>query len=340
VNSVLVTGGAGFIGSQTCKALHDAGFLPITYDDLSRGHAWAVKWGPLEVGNIADSARLGDVLRRYRPRAVIHFAAFGYVGESMEAPHLYYENNVVASSRMLETLRHAGVTDVVFSSSCATYGGTHERAIDESVEQKPLSTYGFSKLVIERMLQDYGRAFGFRSLALRYFNAAGADPDGELGECHDPEPHFVPRVLRVAAGREPVLAINGNDHPTRDGTCVRDYTHVYDLARGHVLAIRALLENGVSGAINLGTGRGTSLHEIVKVAERVTGCSIPTVIQPRRAGDPPYAVADASRAASVLGWKASYCDVGAMIEHAWKWMSAREFPATDRAMQPVVANLL
>jgi UDP-arabinose 4-epimerase len=320
VSNILVTGGAGFIGSQTCKALSKAGYLPIAYDDLSRGHAWAVQWGPLEVGNIADAERLGDVIRHYRPGAVIHFAGFGYVGESMEAPDLYYFNNVIRSGLMLETLRQHGLHNIVFSSSCATYGGVHDRKIDESIEQRPMSTYGFTKLVIERMLNDYGRAFGFRSVALRYFNAAGADPDGELGECHDPEPHFLPCVLRAAAGREPFVALNGDDYPTVDGTCVRDYVHVHDLARGHVLALQGLLGGAITGAINLGTGRGSSLMEIIQVARRVTGRSIATVIRPRREGDPAYAVADARRAAQLLGWNPAFTNMDQTVTHSWNWM--------------------
>jgi UDP-arabinose 4-epimerase len=320
VKTILVTGGAGFIGSHTCKALARAGYLPVTFDDLSRGHDWAVKWGPLERGNIADVERLAEVVRRYRPLAVVHFAGYGYVGESMDWPHLYYRNNVINSGLMLEGLREAGVGNVVFSSSCATYGGIHDCAIDESVEQRPVSTYGFSKLVIEQMLADYTRAFGFRALALRYFNAAGADPDGDLGECHDPEPHFIPRVLRVAAGHEHLIHIFGNDYPTVDGTCVRDYVHVSDLAQGHVQAVDALLNGGVTGAFNLGNGHGYSLMEIVEVARQVTGCTIGTKIEQRRAGDPPYAVADARRAAVTLGWKPAHPDIRQIVQHAWNWM--------------------
>jgi UDP-arabinose 4-epimerase len=331
VKNILVTGGAGFIGSQTCKALANSGYLPVTYDDLSRGHAWAVQWGPLESGNIADAERLTEVIRRYRPTAVIHFAGFGYVGESMEFPNIYYSNNVIRSGAMLETLRQCGLRNIVFSSSCATYGGVYDRVIDETVEQRPLSTYGFSKLVIERMLTDYGRAFAFRSLALRYFNAAGADPDGDVGECHDPEPHFVPTVLRVAAGNEPLVAINGGDYPTPDGTCVRDYVHVHDLARGHVLALQAILDGGITGAVNLGTGKGSSLKEVVRVARKVTGREIPTEIRPRRVGDPASAVADARRAAELLGWKAVYTDMEQIVTHAWSWMCNGAKRAADSA---------
>jgi UDP-arabinose 4-epimerase len=333
VRRILVTGGAGFIGSQTCKALSQAGYLPVTFDDLSRGHAWAVQWGPLEKGDIADAQRLGEVLQRYRPEAVIHFAGYGYVGESMESPDLYYGNNVIRTGLMLETLRKHDVRKIVFSSSCATYGGVHQRAIDENVEQRPLSTYGFTKLVVEQMLNDYSRAFGFRSLALRYFNAVGADPDGELGESHDPEPHFLPRVLRVAAGYEPIIQLYGEDYPTVDGTCVRDYVHVHDLARGHVLAVKGVLEGGITGAINLGTGRGSSLMEIIKVARRVTGREIATEIRPRRDGDPAYAVADARRAAYLLDWTPRYTDMDQIVAHSWSWMcnaTARDQAAVPR----------
>ena len=324
MKSILVTGGAGYIGSHTCKALASAGYLPVAYDDLSRGHAWAVQWGPLERGNISDPDRLREVLRRYSPVAAIHFAGFGYVGESMQAPQLYYGNNVVNTAAMLEVFRATGLARLVFSSSCATYGGMHDGAIDETVEQRPLSPYGFSKLVIERMLTDYARAFGFRSIALRYFNAAGADPDGDIGESHDPEPHFIPVVLRVAAGLAPLVHLHGSDYPTPDGTCVRDYVHVSDLARGHVLALQALLEGGVSGAFNLGNGQGYSLNEIVDVARAVTGRTIATASGPRRPGDPAHAVADARLAATTLGWSPAYPRIADMVGHAWQWASREQ----------------
>ncbi len=319
MKNILVTGGAGFIGSHTCKALSKAGFLPVTYDDLSRGHAASVRWGPLEEGNIGDGARLSEVLRRYEPLGVIHFAGFGYVGESMDNPALYYDNNVVRTASMLETFRHHGVRNIVFSSSCATYGGVHERRIDETMEQRPLSTYGFTKLIVERMLDDYARAYGFRSLALRYFNAAGADPEGEIGECHDPEPHFIPSVLGAAAGEGQVLELYGDDYPTPDGTCVRDYVHVHDLARGHVLAVQGLLD-GLTGAVNLGTGRGSSLMEVIQVVRRITGRTVTTRIKPRREGDPAYAVADARKAAAVLKWTPMFTELDQIVGHAWNWM--------------------
>lgn len=327
MRTVLVTGGAGFVGSQTCKHLAHAGYIPITYDDLSRGHRWAVRWGPFELGDIADAGRLADVLRRYQPCAVLHFAGFAYVGESMDSPQLYYGNNVAATARMLETLRGAAVRNVVFSSSCATYGGDHASPIDETAEQRPLSVYAFSKLVVERMLEDYARAFSFRSICLRYFNAAGADPDGELGEAHEPEPHFIPIALRAAAqGGE--VPVNGNDYPTHDGTCIRDFVHVDDLARAHTLALHALLDGGLSGPFNLGTGQGTSLLQTVEAVQRVTGRPLETRFGPRRPGDPAYAVADARRAGRILGWAPRFTRIEDMISHAWQWM-LKQAPSAD-----------
>jgi UDP-arabinose 4-epimerase len=316
---ILVTGGAGYIGSHTCKALASAGFVPITYDNLCRGHAWMVRWGPMERGDIADNDRLTQIIKQYRPLATLHFAGYGYVAESMQLPQLYIRNNIVNTYLMMETLREAGMTRIIFSSSCAIYGGVHNQRIDENAEQKPLNTYGFSKLAIERMLSDYSRAHHFRSISLRYFNAAGADPEGELGEFHDPEPHFIPNVLRVASGREPFVQINGNDHPTPDGTCVRDFTHVSDIASAHVSALQRLLCEDLVGAYNLGSGNGYSLRQIVDIAKRVTGRSIPVEIGPKRIGDPPYAVANASLAQTALGWRPMYCDIEQTIEHAWRW---------------------
>ena len=317
---VLVTGGAGYVGSHTCKALARAGYLPVSYDNLSRGHAWAVQWGPLEVGDLHDRTRLAEVLARYQPQAVLHFAAYGYVGESMTEPSLYYGNNIANTHTLLDAMRAADVPHIVFSSSCATYGGVHEQPISEDAPQVPVSTYGYSKLVIERMLADYARAYGLRAIALRYFNAAGADPDGEIGEWHDPEPHIIPTVLRVAAGMDARLCLNGNDYPTPDGTCVRDFTHVSDLAAAHVLALQAMLGRGLTGAFNLGYGSGFSLQQIVEMARLVTGKEIPCDIGPRRAGDPPYAVGDARRAMVSLGWTPQYADIHTILTHAWLWL--------------------
>lgn len=321
---VLVTGGAGYIGSHTCKALARAGYLPISYDNLSRGHRWAVQWGPLEIGDIADAACVTAALRKYRPLAVLHFAGFGYVGESMSEPAMYYGNNVVTTWRLFETLRAAGLKDVVFSSSCATYGGMHPAAVTEETPQTPASTYGLSKLIVERMLADYSRAYAFRAISLRYFNVAGADPDGELGEAHDHELHFIPLVLRTAAGVEPAIRINGNDYPTPDGSCVRDFIHVSDVADAHVLALTALLERGITGAFNLGSGRAYSLKQIVDVARRVTGRTILCEFGPRRLGDPPFAIADAQRARRVLEWQPRFSDIETIVSSAWRWAKGRK----------------
>ncbi len=256
-DTILVTGGAGYIGSQTCKALARADFLPASYDNLGRG--WAVGWGPLEVGELADAARLSAVIERYRPLAVLHFTAYDYVGESLENPALHLGTNVANSWQLLECLRKAGINKLVFSSSCATYGGIPESPIGEFTSQHPVSTYGRSKLVIEQMLAGYGRAYGLHSTSLRYFNAAGADLEGEIDEWHLPEPHIVPTVLRVAAGLEAQVRINGDDYLTPDGTCVRNFTHVADLADAHVAALQALLTGGPEGAFNLGNCAGFSL---------------------------------------------------------------------------------
>ncbi|MES1943258.1 UDP-glucose 4-epimerase [Salinisphaera sp. PC39] len=316
--TVFVTGGAGYIGSHACKALAGQGYRPVVYDDLSRGHRDSVRWGPLVEGDVLDTAALERALREARPAAVMHFAAFAYVGESMARPEIYYRNNVQGTWSLLAAMRRAGVRDLVFSSSCATYGGVHSRPITEATPQAPDSTYGFTKLVAERMIADETRAHGLRATALRYFNAAGADPEGELREDHDPEPHFIPNVLKTAAGAAGPLTINGDDHPTADGTCVRDFVHVQDLARGHVLALDALLAGNAPAAVNFGTGSGFSLLQIVKLAEEVTGRPVPYDFAPARPGDPPYAVADYELARRTLGWEPELADIRLMIEHAWR----------------------
>ncbi len=256
--TVLVTGGAGYVGSHACKALAAAGYRPVVLDDLSRGHAAAVQWGPLEVGSIADRACLDSVLERHRPGAVLHFAAFAYVGESMSEPLAYYRNNVGGTVTLLEAMRDHGVGRLVFSSTCATYGVPRELPIPESHPQEPINPYGRSKLMVERILADVDAAHGLRSIALRYFNAAGADPDGAIGEQHEPETHLVPLVLEAAAGRRECVTIHGTDYDTPDGTCLRDYIHVTDLAEAHVLALHALERGAGSTAYNLGNGLDSS----------------------------------------------------------------------------------
>jgi UDP-glucose-4-epimerase GalE len=317
--NILVTGGAGYIGSHACKALSANGFQPVVYDSLVRGHRSLVNWGDLVVGDLHDSAALDDVFRRYRPEAVLHFAAFAYVGESVEDPQKYFHNNVVGSLNLLRVMREHAVRNIVFSSTCATYGAPRSLPITESSEQMPTSPYGVSKLMVEQILRAYSDAYGLRAMMLRYFNACGADPAGETGELHDPEPHLIPRVLDAATGRLATLEIFGTDYPTRDGTCIRDYIHVSDLADAHVAALRVLLAGGETRALNLGIGTGFTVREVIRAAERVTGRSLTVRESPRRAGDPPELVADSSLAASVLGWRPRFTDIEEMIQTAWNW---------------------
>ena len=314
--TVLVTGGAGFIGSHTCKLLAANGILPVTYDNLSTGNRSAVRWGPLVEGDLHDGYRLEDTCWRYRPDAVIHFAASAYVGESVTEPAKYYGNNVNGTLSMLDACRRAGVDKFIFSSSCATYGIPETLPITEASPQAPINPYGRTKLMIEQILQDYAAAYGTRHVILRYFNACGADPEGELGEWHDPETHLIPRALMAAAGRLPHLSVFGTDYPTPDGTCVRDYIHVQDLAEGHLLAHRYLEAGGDSEAVNLGTGTGLSVHQILNGIEQVTGARVPVEFGPRRAGDPPSLVADPSKARSLLGFDDRYSDITTILRTA------------------------
>jgi UDP-glucose-4-epimerase GalE len=317
--TILVTGGAGYIGSHTCKALAAKGFEPVSYDNLSRGNRWAVKWGPLEEGDIADANRLSQVLNRYRPAAVIHFAAFAYVGESVEHPILYYQNNIAGSIALFREILRYRAIPIVFSSTCATYGTPECLPISEEHPQRPINPYGYSKLVIEKMLADLGRAQGLPSVSLRYFNAAGADPDGEIGEAHDPEPHLIPRVL-MAARDGTSIAVYGHDYETPDGTCVRDYIHVSDLADAHVRAVEYLFAGGTSSALNLANARGFSVLEVIEAAKQVTGKTISIQTAARRVGDPAVLVGSASRAHELLAWRPAHSDLDMQIAHAWNWM--------------------
>ncbi|MBB6249789.1 UDP-glucose 4-epimerase GalE [Nitrospirillum iridis] len=320
VRSVLVTGGAGYIGSHTCKALARAGYLPVTYDSLQTGHADAVRWGPLVRGDIRDAATLAGTIAEYGPVAVMHFAASAYVADSIADPAAYYDNNVAGSLCLLNAMRAVGLDALVFSSSCATYGPVDTLPVTEETPQRPVSPYGRTKLMVEHILEDYGRAYGLRSAALRYFNAAGADPDGEIGERHDPEPHLLPRALLVALGRLPHLAINGDDYDTPDGTCLRDFVHVSDLARGHVLALEHLLRGGPSLRLNLGTGRATSIRDLVRAVERVSGRPVPCQISPRRPGDPPAVYAAPDKARAILGFTTAFNDIDAIAATAWRFL--------------------
>jgi UDP-arabinose 4-epimerase len=316
---ILVTGGAGYIGSHAAKALARAGYEPVTYDNLGRGHRAAVRWGPLVVGDLADRALLADTMRRHKVAAVMHFAAFAYVGESVSEPALYFRNNVANSLNLLEAMEETGVRHIVFSSTCATYGLPEKMPIAEDAPQRPVNPYGESKLMIERMLHWLGGARGLRHAALRYFNAAGADPEGEIGEDHDPETHLIPLVLSAALGKRAAIDIFGTDYPTPDGTAIRDYIHVQDLADAHVLALGHLLKGGNSVALNLGTGAGHSVRAVIDAAERVTGRSIPRREAARRAGDPPTLVADARRAKAALGWTPKLSGLDDIIASAWAW---------------------
>jgi len=302
---VLVAGGAGYIGSHACKALNRAGYSPVTYDNLACGHERAVKWGPFERGDILDRGRLDDVMDRHKPQALMHFAAFTSVGESVSDPGRYYRNNVVGSLTLLEAARDHGIRRFVFSGTAAVYGIPDSVPIREDAPQNPINPYGASKLMVERMLRD--------------FNAAGADPDNETGECHDPETHLVPLVLDAVSGRRPHVTIFGTNYETPDGTCIRDYIHVSDLAEAHVRALRALEGGSASCAFNLGNGRGFSVREVIDAAERVTDLKVPARIGDRRPGDPAILVSDASKACAELGWTPRIKALDDIIRTAWAW---------------------
>jgi UDP-arabinose 4-epimerase len=317
--SILVTGGAGYIGSHACKALARAGYNPVVFDNLSRGHREAVRWGPLIKGNLADRDMLVSALIRHEVTAVMHFAAHAYVGESVANPAMYYRNNLGGSLALVEAMRETRVDKVVFSSTCATYGIPADTPIRESAPQLPVNPYGETKLAIERALHWYGEAYGLRSVSLRYFNAAGADSEGEIGELHEPETHLVPLVLQTALAQRPHVDIYGTDYPTADGTAIRDYIHVEDLAEAHLRALEHLCAGGASTALNLGTGHGHSVREIIAAAESVCGRPISRRETTRRPGDPPVLVADPSRASEQLGWRAHRSDLQTIIRTAYAW---------------------
>ena len=318
MSNVLVVGGAGYIGSHACKALHKAGYTPVVYDNLVYGHEDAVKWGPFEKGDLLDAARLDTVLSRYKPVCVMHFAAFAYVGESVTDPSKYYGNNITGSLALLDAMRRNGVDTIVFSSTCATYGEVDTLPIIETLPQNPVSPYGYSKLVVENALRDYGRAYGLKWVAMRYFNAAGLDPDGDLGERHDPETHAIPLAL-LAAMRQTEFNVFGTDYDTPDGTAIRDYIHVCDLADAHVRAIAYLQNGGESTAFNLATGRGTSVKEILSAVEKAVGSPVPVKYAPRRAGDAPVLYATGEKARTLLGWVPEYTDIDLIVKTAADW---------------------
>lgn len=316
---ILVTGGAGFIGSHACKALAAAGYEPVVLDSLRTGHRWAARFGPFVHGDILETERVAALLRDQRIGAVMHFAALAYVGESISHPDLYYRTNVTGSLSLLNAMRLAGVSRFIFSSTCATFGNV-DRRISEQESQNPINPYGASKLMVERILQDYAAAYGIGSVALRYFNAAGSDPDGELGEVHDPETHLLPIAMQVAAGERAQLEVFGTDYPTPDGTCIRDYIHVDDLAAAHLRALDHLAGGGGTEAVNVGTGVGSSVLEVIAATERISGCSVPYDIVARRPGDPVSTYADPKRAREVLKWQATQ-GLDEIIASAWAWHS-------------------
>jgi UDP-arabinose 4-epimerase len=319
--TVLVTGGAGFIGSHACKALARAGHTPIVYDNLVHGHRNAVKWGEFEHGDIRDGARLDAVLKTHRPAAVVHFAAYAYVGESVSNPINYYDNNVGGTATLLAAMRRNSINRIVFSSTCATYGNPSSLPIDEESPTNPINTYGYTKLVVERMLADCAIAYGLNWAALRYFNAAGADEDGELGERHDPETQAIPLALRAAYGTGPAFKVFGSDYVTPDGSAIRDYIHVNDLAQAHVYALDHLMNGGQSDTFNLGTGRGVSVFEMLSAVKAATGKEVPHILMPRRPGDPAELVARADKAKAAFGWQPRNRDIAKIVATAAPWFS-------------------
>ncbi len=319
---VLISGGAGYIGSHSAKVLARAGFYPVVVDDLRTGHRSSVRWGPLIESDLADKDALDKVFETYPIAAVIHFAGSAYVGESMGAPQLYFQNNVGSTLSLLGSMLSHGVTKIVFSSSCATYGHPKLIPITEEHPQQPVNPYGESKLMVEKILFWYAQAYGLRYAILRYFNAAGADPDGELGEMHDPEPHLIPRVIAAALGSLAAVDVYGTDYDTLDGTAVRDYIHVTDLAEAHVAAMRYLESGGSSAAFNLGTGTGHSVRQVISAVERAGGRKVPFQDLPRRAGDPAELVADAREAFRRLAWRPQYSDLQSIVQTAWNWHTA------------------
>ena len=315
---VLVVGGAGYIGSHTVRLLNQTDHQVWVYDNLSMGHAQSVRADQLIVGEMSDGLLLESVLRDNRIEAVMHFAAFAYVGESVQDPAKYYQNNISATLGLFESMRKCSVTKFVFSSTTATYGQPEKIPITEDTLQLPINPYGFTKLVIERALRDYAQAYGFAGAALRYFNAAGASADGTIGEDHTPETHLIPLILQVALGQRESIQVFGNDYPTPDGTCIRDYIHVEDLATAHLAALEKL-EPGKVLQTNLGTGVGNSVLEVIAACRRASGHPIPVVMSPRRSGDPAELVADCTLAKSLLGWDATYKRIDQIVETAWNW---------------------
>ena len=316
---VLVTGGAGYIGSHACKALRDAGYVPVTYDNLSTGWADAVKFGPFEQGELTDRPNLDRIFMQYDPVAVMHFAALSQVGEAMRAPGIYWQNNVVGSLNLIEAAVAANCMDFVFSSTCATYGEHDGVLLDENCPQEPLNAYGASKRAIEDMLVNFGASHGLNSVIFRYFNVAGADPEGEIGEFHQPETHLIPLILDAIAAKRDELTVYGDDYDTPDGTCIRDYVHVLDLVDAHIKGLKWLEDGKGSRVFNLGTGRGFSVREVMDHSRVVTNREVPWSVGPRRPGDCTKLVSGSTRAEAELDWTPQRSTLEAMITDAWRW---------------------
>ncbi len=317
--AILVTGGAGYIGSHVNKLLAHEGYETVVFDNLIYGHREAVKWGTLIEGDLKNVSEIEAVFERYPIEAVFHFAAYAYVGESVTEPEKYYYNNIGCTLNLLKVMRKYGSDKIIFSSSCATYGEPKQMPITEDMPQNPINPYGFTKYTVERIFKDYEKAYGLKYVVLRYFNAAGADPEGEIGEAHDPETHIIPLILDAASGKRPNVKVFGTDYPTRDGSCVRDYIHVSDLATAHLLALRHLEAGKESQFLNLGNTKGTSVLELIESAKRVTGRNIPVVLADRRPGDPAILVGSSEKAKRILGWEPIYGDIDAIVKHAWAW---------------------
>lgn len=317
--TVLLCGGAGYIGSHVNKELSAHGIETVVFDNLVYGHREAVQWGQFFRGDLSRESDIEDVFSRYRIDAVMHFAAYAYVGESMENPEKYYLNNVAATLNLLKTMRAHNCLRIIFSSTCATYGIPARVPITEELPQRPVNPYGASKLMVERIFRDYHQAYGLGFEALRYFNAAGADPDGAIGESHHPETHLIPLTLDAAAGKRENIQVFGTDYDTPDGTCVRDYIHVTDLARAHCLALEYLMDGGESCFFNLGNERGASVNEVIASVKKVTGRTFPVIHKPRRPGDPAVLVANSEKIRRTLGWEAMYPEIDEIVRHAWNW---------------------
>lgn len=323
--AILVCGGAGYIGSHVNKQLNKEGYETVVFDNLVYGHREAVKWGHFEQGDLKNIEDIERVFQKYSIDAVFHFAAYAYVGESVQEPEKYYYNNVANTLNLLNVMKKHGCNKIIFSSTCATYGEPEQVPIKEDMPQNPINPYGATKLMMERIFRDYHTAYGLQFVVLRYFNAAGADPDGEIGESHNPETHIIPLVLDAASGKREDIKVFGTDYETPDGSCVRDYIHVYDLATAHLLALHHLEQGKESDFFNLGNALGTSVLEVINSVWKVTGKDFKITLADRRSGDPAILVGSSEKAQKVLGWKPIYEDIDTIVEHAWKWHENAEY---------------